>query len=163
MQQQGYRHVNAFLFAFRRMIDPHRAVLNESTPYALTGGRALTLQELIGGAGAAAKADADLIHLEFSPGREADGPINIAVGMSRAPNIVLYRSTCRLWLDPRGTPFLVGTLGRKFATMSFDPAGMDSNPGKPKGSLEKGYARADAKLRQLAAEAFAANEIAIAA
>lgn len=41
MQEQGKRQVMAFLMAAQGMVDPHRGVLAEATPYILTGGRPL--------------------------------------------------------------------------------------------------------------------------
>lgn len=155
MHEEGKRQVMAFLTAARRLIDPHRAVLADAAPYILTGGRPLDAVQLIQGGAKASEFDADLIHLEFKPGAEADGPVNVMVSLSREANIVFIRRECRFWLDPRGTPFLIATQGRKHATMSFDPDGMDSTPGKPAGSLARGYARADARLRTLAAESLA--------
>lgn len=157
MNQNAKRQIEAYLAAFRAIIDPHRALLNESSPYILTGGSKIELKQLISGAAAAAKFDADLIHLEFTAGEEASGPINLMVGMSRTENIVFYRSTCRLWLDPCGAPSLIASDGRKHSRMNCNEQGMDSNPGKPSGSLEKGFARADAKLKRLAADALAAR------
>lgn len=157
MQEEGKRQVMAFLTAARRLIDPNRGVMADATPYILTGGVPLDTFQLIAGGAKAAEFDADLIHLEFAPGAEADGPVNVMVSMSREANIVFIRRECRFWLDPRGTPLLIATQGRKHATMSFDPDGMDSKPGKPAGPLAWGYARADAKLRRLAAEALASG------
>ena len=155
MQEEGKRQVMAFLTAARRMVDPHRAVLAETTPYMFTGGVQLDALQLIRGGAKASEFDADLIHLDFAPGAETDGPVNVMVSLSREENVVFIRRECRFWLDPRGTPFLIATQGKKYATMSFDADGMDSKPGKPAGPLARGYARADARLRKLAAQALA--------
>jgi len=158
MQEEGKRQVMAFLTAARRLVDPNRCILTATTPYIFTGGRPLDMLELIHGGAKASEFDADLIHLDFAPGAEAEGPVNVMVSLSREANIVFIRRECRFWLDPRGTPFLIATQGKKHATMSFDPDGMDSTPGKPAGPLARGYARADAKLRRLAAEALASGD-----
>ena len=158
MQEEGKRQVMAFLTAARRLVDPNRSVMADPAPYIFTGGVPLDTFQLIAGGAKAAEYDADLIHLEFAPGAEADGPVNVMVSMSREANVVFFRRECRFWLDPRGTPFLIATQGRKHATMSFDPDGMDSTPGKPAGPLARGFARADAKLRKLAAEAWAKGD-----
>ena len=157
MQEEGKRQVKAFLTAARRLVDPHGAVLADAAPYILTGGVPLDAMQLIRGGAQAAEFDADLIHLEFAPRAEADGPVNAMVSMLREPNLVFIKRECRFWLDPRGTPFLIATQGRNHATMSFDQDGMDSTPGKPAGPLARGYARAEARLRRLAAEALAAQ------
>lgn len=132
----------------------------DAAPYIFTGGVALDTFQLIAGGAKAAEFDADLIHLEFAPGAVQGGPVNVMVSMSREANIVFIRRECRFWLDPQGVPFLIAAQGRKHATMSFDPDGMDSTPGKPAGPLARGYARADAKLRKLAAEALASGDAA---
>ena len=155
MHEEGKRQEKAFLAAAHRMVDPHRAVLTEVTPYILIGGAALNPLQLVQGGAKASEFDADLIHLEFSPGAEADGPVNVMVSMSRQPNVVFFHRECRFWLDSRGRLLLIATQGGKHATMSFDADGMDSVPGKPAGSLARGYARAEARLRRLAAEALA--------
>lgn len=157
MQEEGKRQVMAFPVAARRLIDPHRCVLADAAPYIFTGGEPLDMLQLIRGGARASEFDADFIHLDFVPGAEADGLVNVMVSMSREQNVVFVRRECRFWLDPRGTPFLIATQGRKYATMSFDADGMDSKPGKPAGPLARGYARADAKLRRLAAEALAVD------
>ena len=58
----------------------------------------------------------------------------------------------------KGGMLLVAKAGSKSATMTFDADGMDSRPGLPAGDLEAGYARAAAKLRELADWAIAAND-----
>lgn len=153
MQIYDDRQVKAFLAATRRMIDPGRTAMRDRSPYAVTGGQALNPLQLIAAGQAAGEDDADLIHLEFSPGAETDGPVNVMASISWGN--VFVRREYRFWLDPRGRPFLVARQGVKYGTMSFDPDGMDSRPGRPKGSLEKGYARADATLRRYAAETLA--------
>lgn len=158
MQEEGKRHVMAFLKAARRLVDPHRTVMTETSPYIFTGGIPLDALQLIRGGAKAAEFDADLIHLEFAQGAEGDGPVNVMVSMSRETNVVFIRRECRFWVDKRGNPFLIATQGRKHATMSFDARGMDSVPGKPAGPLARGYARADARLRKFAAEALTACE-----
>ncbi len=157
MDEEGKRQVMAFLAAARQLVDPARAVIADVTPYVFTGGRELDMLQLMRGGEKASEFDADLIHLEFAPGAEADGPVNVMVSMSREANVVFIRRECRFWLDPRGRPALIATQGRKHATMSFDADGMDSTPGKPNGPLARGYARASAKLRRLAAEALATH------
>lgn len=159
MQEDSKRQVMAFLLAARRLIDPDHTDPAGDAPYILTGGEPLDVLQLIRGGAKASEFDADLIHLEFAPGAEADGPVNVMVSMSREANVVFVRRECRFWLDARGRPFLIATQGRKHATMSFDPAGMDSVPGKPSGPLERGYARAHARLRKLAGEALAAGDV----
>jgi hypothetical protein len=158
MQEEGKRQVMAFLTAARRLVDPNRSILAATSPYIFTGGMPLDMVQLVRGGQKASEFDADLIHLEFAPGAEADGPVNVMVSMSREANVVFFRRECRFWLDPRGTPFLIATQGKKHGTMSFDPDGMDSTPGKPAGPLARGFARADAKLRRLAAEALASGD-----
>ena len=160
MQKFDFVQIHSFLSAVRRMIDPHRAVLAAKAPYILTGGQPLDLLQLAaGGRDAHEHADADLIHLVFEPGLEAQGPSYVMVAMARE-RVIGIRSECRFWLDQRGKPFLLARCGGKFATMSFDPDGMDSQPGAPAGDLERGYARAAALLREYAAASAAANDTA---
>lgn len=160
MQNYDFVRIHSFLLAVGRMIDPHRAVLAAKSPYIMTGGKPLDLLQLIaGGKGAHEHADADLIHLVFEPGQEAQGPSNVMVVMARE-GVIGIRSESRFWLDERGKPFLVARSEGKFATMSFDPDGMDSRPGAPADDLEPGYAGAAKLLRKYAAAAAAANDLA---
>lgn len=147
--------VQAYIAATRRLIDPGRSAMKDESPYVLTGGTAINVLQLMRGAEAASEFDADLIHLEFAGGGAMDGPVNVKAGLMRTANVVFIRQECRFWLDPRGKPALICRVGDRYATMTFDPDGMDSTPGKSKGSLERGYARADRLLRRYAEEALA--------
>lgn len=68
--------------AMRQVADPHRALqANQTTPVIITGGAPLDPIKLAPIAGAAsAEFDADLIRLEFEPGREAEGPSGLSWG-----------------------------------------------------------------------------------
>ena len=159
MQQFNAETIRSFFAAVHRMVDPHRAVLAASRPYVVTGGMPLNAIQLVaGGKAAYDNADADYVHLVFEPGREAEGPCNVMVAMDRG-SVVFIKKECRFWLDKRGKPFLVARSGDKFATMSFDPDGMDSQPGAPADDLEPGYACAAKLLRKYAAAAAAANDL----
>lgn len=150
--------VKDYLAAVRRAIDPHRTLLAASTPYIVAGSIGPAGQRaLIAGTSAAETADADYIHLEFEPGAERDGPVNVAVGMVRF-GIMHIRQSCRFWLGADGRMALVATAGAKAATMTFDADGMDSHPGLPSGGLVAGYRRASARLRELAATPAAASD-----
>lgn len=150
--ENGKRQIQAFLAAMRAIADPHRAVQAEQTPpVVITGGAPLDLVKF----GSIAKAasdefDADVIHLEFEPGREAEGPLRITVGMHR-DMVVHIKTDCSVWADPRGRPFLLARQGAKMGLASFDPDGMDYRPGRPKSDVAKGLARGAKLLRQLAA------------
>ena len=155
----GERQVQAFLCATRSAIDPRRSILAASTPYIVAGGTGPASQKLIAaGALASQECDADYIHLEFEQGAEVEGPVNVKVGMIRF-GILHVRGSCRFWLGEDGRLLLIATVGFKAATMSFDPNGMDSRPGLPTGDLEAGYARAAARLRELADKAHASNDL----
>lgn len=150
--------VKNHLAAVRRAIDPHRTVLAASTSYVVAGsigpaGR----QAMIAGTSAAETADADYIHLEFEPGAERDGPVNVMIGMVRF-GVMHIRESCRFWLGEDGRMTLVATVGSKAATMTFDADGADSHPGFPAGDVAAGYERAAARLRKLAATPAPANE-----
>lgn len=154
----GERQVHAFLRATRRAIDPSRSVMAASTPYVVAGSTGPVRQELIAaGALSSHAVDADYIHLEFELGAEVEGPVNVKVGMVRF-GILNVRESGRFWLGRDGRMLLVATAGSRAATMSFDPDGMDSRPGLPAGDLEAGYARAAARLRELADTAIASND-----
>lgn len=154
----GERHLLAFLRATRSAIDPNRNILSASTPYVVAGDVKIARRELIAaGAFASHNVGADYIHLEFKRGAEAEGPVNVKVGMVRF-DIVTVRENCRFWLGEDGRLLLVATAGAKTATMSFDPDGLDSRPGRPGGDLESGYARAAARLSELASKALASND-----
>ena len=143
--------VHDCLAAVRRTIDPNRTVLAASTPYVVAGSIGPANREVIfAGTLASEGADADYIHLEFEPGAEREGPVNVVVGMVRA-GVCHIRQSCRFWLGADGRMALVATVGPKSATMTFDPEGMDSRPGRPRGDLQAGYARAATRLRKLAA------------
>lgn len=146
------------LAAVRRAIDPHRTVLAASTPYIVAGSIGpADRQAMIAGTSAAAAVDADYIHLEFEPGAERDGPVNVMIGMVRS-GVMHVRESCRFWLGEDGAMMLVATVGAKAATTTFDADGADSRPGLPAGDAATGYERAAARLRQLAATPAAAND-----
>ncbi len=152
------REVTAFLGATRRLIDPRRGVLVASSPYVIAGGIGpANRRMLLAGASAANHINADYIHLEFALGSEAEGPSNVVIAMFRG-GVCHIQQTCRFWLDNDGRPFLLAEAKGKFATMTFDPAGMDSRPGAPHDELEAGYARAATKLREFALPGESANE-----
>ncbi|THD34459.1 MAG: hypothetical protein E7773_14820 [Sphingomonas sp.] len=146
----GEQQIQKFLAATRRMIDPHRTILAASTPYIVAGSSGPAGITLIAGMQAADGVGADYIHLEFAPGREHEGPVNVAVGMMRE-GVGHIRRTCRFWIGEDGRVELVATVAGKHATMTFDPDGMDTRPGKPTGDLEAGYGCAATRLRELAA------------
>ena len=150
--ENGERHIKAFIKAMKRIADPHRAVQAEqNSPVMVTGGLPLDLISLARFARSASDVfDADVIHLEFEPGREAEGPRRIAVGMFR-DGIAQMKSDCQVWADPRGRPFLLARQGQKMGLASFDPDGMDYRPGRPKGDVGKGLARGAKLLQRLAA------------
>jgi hypothetical protein len=163
MQRYDFDQIHLFLSAVLRLIDPHRALLAAARPYVMTGGSPLdTMQLVAGGKRANEVQDADLIHLVFEHGREAEGPVNVMVAMER-DRVIGIRTECRFWLNELGQPFLIAKCGGKFATMSFDPEGMDSQPGAPAGDLEPGYARAMDLLRRSAATGIFANDAAVCA
>jgi hypothetical protein len=144
-------NIVACLSAARRMIDPLRGVLSDSTPYIIAGSiGAVNHRALLAGASAASEVNADYIHLEFVSEKESDGPSNVVVAMIRG-GVCHIRRTCRFWLDDGGRPFLVADVDGKTATMSFAPDGMDSHPGAPQQFLQPGFDRAAERLRQLAA------------
>lgn len=152
------RTVTAFLGAVRIMIDPRRGILSASSPYVIAGSVGPVNQRiLVAGASAAHCIDADYIHLEFKSGAESDGPSNVVVAMFRG-GVCYIQKTCRFWVDSEERPFLLAQAKGKTATMTFDPAGMDSHPGTPHRDLKAGYARAAEKLRELAASGKAANQ-----
>ena len=150
--ENGHRQIQAYLAAMRAIADPHRAVQAEQTPpVMITGGAPLDLIKF----GRIAKAasdefDADVIHLEFEPGRETEGPQRILVGMLRDA-VVHIKTDCSVWADPRGKPYLLARQGEKMGMASFDPDGMDYRPGRPKTDIGKGLTRGAKLLRQLAA------------
>ena len=154
----GETQVHDYLAAVRRAIDPNRTVLAASTPYVVAGSIGpADRQTIVAGTLASNGADADYVHLEFEPGTERDGPVNVVVGMVRA-GVCHIRQSCRFWLGANGRMALVATVGPKAATMTFDPDGMDSRPGRPRGDLEAGYARAATRLRKLAATPASAQD-----
>lgn len=154
----GERHFHAFLQATRNAIDPHRGILTASTPYVIGGSVGPATREFIAaGAISSHDIDADYIHLEFERGAEANGPVNVKVGMTRF-DIVHVRESGRFWMGQDGKLLLIATAGSKAATMSFDPDGMESRPGLPAGELVSGYERATVRLRELANHAFASND-----
>ncbi|WP_137897486.1 hypothetical protein [Sphingomonas sp. 2SG] len=158
-QKFAEREVHAFLQAARAAIDPHRNILTTSTPYVIGGSIGPVTREFIA-AGAMTshdEADADYIHLEFEPGGEAGGPVNVKVGMIRF-GIVHVRESGRFWLGQDGRLSLVASAGPKAATMSFDPDGMEPRPGLPVGQIAIGYDRAAARLRELADMALASSD-----
>ncbi|THD35082.1 MAG: hypothetical protein E7773_11515 [Sphingomonas sp.] len=150
--ENGERHIRAFISAMKCVADPHRALqADQNSPVVVTGGSPLNLIQLAQFARSASEVfDADVIHLEFEPGREAEGPQRIAVGMFR-DGIAQVKSDCQVWADPRGRPFLLARQGQKMGLASFDPEGMDYRPGRPKSDVAKGLARGAKLLRQLAA------------
>lgn len=154
MQKIDERRINAYMSAVVRMIDPGRAAMADASPYVVTAGTPLDMARMASFGGTANAIDADLVHLEFAPGTEDGGPVNVMTAAQRG-NVLFVKRQCRFWLDPRGTPFLVARCGGKTAVHSFGPDGMDGRPGRPKGSLENGYARARRRLAILAAEALA--------
>ncbi len=158
-QTSGERQVHAFLQAARTAIDPGRSILRASTPYVVGGSIGQVGREFIA-AGAISShdtMDADYIHLEFERDAEMEGPANVKIGMIRF-DIVHVRESGRFWVGQDGRILLIASAGSKAATMSFDPDGMDSRPGLPAGDLESGYARAAARLRELAGAALASND-----
>ncbi|TPG16732.1 hypothetical protein EAH87_13880 [Sphingomonas koreensis] len=64
-----------------------------------------------------AELDVDVIHLEFVPGREAEGPVNIYLCEDRGGTISTW-PTCDLWTD-RGSFVLVVPRGKDFG-FAFD-------------------------------------------
>ncbi|MBY0282510.1 MAG: hypothetical protein K2W81_00950 [Sphingomonas sp.] len=64
-----------------------------------------------------AELDVDVIHLEFEPGREAEGPVNIYLCEDRNGTILTWPK-CELWTD-RGSFFLVVPHGKDFG-FAFD-------------------------------------------
>jgi len=142
------RQIKAYLSAMRRLADPNRAVLaNQESCVLVTAGTPLHERTLLTLVAASNLMDADLIHLEFEPGREASGPTNIFVAMMR-DGIAHVGERCAVWADPRGRPFLARQSGNP-GLLSFDPDGMDFKPGRPSTSMAKGLARGSAMLRQL--------------
>ncbi|MBX3595560.1 MAG: hypothetical protein KYX69_11740 [Sphingomonas sp.] len=136
----------------RAIADPLRAMMTQQTaPVVITGGASVNLLKL----GSIAKAasdqfDADHVHLVFEPGREAEGPKRILVGMHR-DRIVHVKTDCSVWADPRRRPFLLARQVSEMGLTSFDPDGMDYRPGRPKTNVAKGLARGAELLRRLAA------------
>ena len=120
----------------------------------ITGGKWGDLQQFINFAKAVDEEDADLLHMDFEPGSEADGPVNIRLSMGRG-GILFTHSECWLWADPRGKMFVLSKGSRKPGLASFDPDGMDYRPGRPKSDIAKGIKRAAAKLKKLVAEELA--------
>lgn len=158
-QKSGERQVHAFLQAARAAIDPHRNILTTSTPYVIGGSIGPVTREFIA-AGAMTshdEADAAYIHLDFEPGDEAGGPVNVKVGMVRF-GIVYVRESGRFWPDRNGRLSLVASAGSKAATMSFDPDGLNSRSGLPVGEIAIGYDRAAMRLRELADKALASSD-----
>lgn len=150
--------VKNHLAAVRRAIDPHRNLLAASTPYVVAGsiGRA-GRDAIVAGTHAADTADADFIHLEFEPGAERNGPVNVAIGMFRCGVGHIWES-CRFWLGEDGRMMLVAT-GSKPTTMTFCTDGTNTHPGMPNGDVEGGFHRAAERLRELAALPSGANHI----
>jgi hypothetical protein len=140
------RHIKRYLAATRRPNDPHRTLRTASTPYvvACSVGSA-DRAAIVAGTIAAERSDADYIHLEFEPGSECDGPVNVVIGMVRF-GICHVRESCRFWQGRERGMELVATCGVKAATMMFDPNGADSRAGLPGGDyasirLSKGAMR----------------------
>lgn len=151
--------VKNYLAAVRRAIDPHRTMLATSTPYVVAGsigpaGR----KAIVAGMSAADTVGADFIHLEFEPGAERNGPVNVAIGMFRC-DVGHVWERCRFWLAEDGQMMLVAPYGSEPATMTFDADGTDSHPGMPKGDLEGGFHRAAERLRQIAASPSPAHDV----
>lgn len=143
--------VKNYLTAVRRAIDPHSSLLAASTPYIVAGSiGSADRHAIIAGTQAAQTADADYIHLEFEPGAEREGPVNVMIGMVRL-GVMHVRESCRFWLREDGRMALVATVGSKAATMTFNADGTDSTPSLPEGDIQAGYDRAAVRLLELAA------------
>lgn len=100
------------LMTLRKRTPPPRArltVMFSYGPPGLVDERAL--------ARTTAELDVDVIHLEFVPGREAEGPVNIYLCEDCNGTISTW-PTCDLWTD-RGSFFLVVPRGKDFG-FAFD-------------------------------------------
>lgn len=91
----------------------------------------------------------DVIHLEFAPGEEIDGPVNIALCEDRNGEILTW-AKCDLWADEDDRLFLVVPKGQDFG-FAFDGVALVRVTEGPTGAkLRKGVARARKLLRSAA-------------
>lgn len=150
-EQNGQRHIKAFIAAVEQLADPHRKVMADDRPSVVVlGGRAIDFSTLASFAKGADEFDADLLYLEFDPGSEHEGPTRIRLAITRS-GIVYTWSDCAVFADPRGKAYLVSNNQGRYGVATFDPDGIDYRPGRPKTSISKGLQRGKALLCKLAA------------
>lgn len=73
-------------------------------------------------AGTTAEHDIDVIHLEFEPGREFEGPVNMALSEDRNGSILTWPE-CHLWADLDQRLILLVPKGQDFG-FAFDGAAL---------------------------------------
>lgn len=152
----GQRHIHAFSAAMRRLADPGRsAMADPRTCVVISAGRKADLHLLAALAAGANAVDADVIHLEFEPGAEAEGPRNIVTASMRENGVIQVKTNCAVWADPRGVVHLLARVGKKSGLCKFHPDGMEYCPGRPSTPIPAGLKRGAARLHALAAEELA--------
>lgn len=150
-EQNGQRHIKAYIAAVEQLADPHRKLMADDRPCVVVlGGTDIDYSTLASLAKGSDEFDADLLYLEFNPGSEHEGPTRIRLALTRN-GIVYTWSDCAIFADPRGRPCLVSNNQGRYGVATFDPDGIDYRPGRPKTSIPKGLKRGQALLCRLAA------------